>query len=479
VRVDLKLLRTSTFRLAAVYLVLFAVSVSAILAYVYWNTAVLIEQQSDDTVAAEVRGIAEQYQQRGIAGVIDTVTRRSQEGGGALYIFTNALGRRMAGNLPSLPVQAVGKHGWIEFSFPVETSHGLERHTARAFYTELEGGYRLVIGRDVEERRQLANIIRTSLMWALGLSLVLGIGGAVLVSRNFLRRIDAITGASRMIMAGDLSERMPVSGTGDELDRLAASLNEMLSQIERLMSGMKEISTNIAHDLRSPLTRVRARMENAIASDRKADYRFAVNEGLDDIDRLLVTFNALLSIARAEAGQVREGLKPIDAAEILSDVAELYGPTIEEAKGRLDVDLAPGISIRADRQLLTQAIANLMDNAIKYGCDPESAEGPIISLTLSSQGDQAVIAVGDHGPGIPETQREHAKERFVRLDESRSQPGNGLGLSLVVGIMKLHGGRIELDDNHPGLVARLVLPRLEHSAKDVISSPRNTANRLE
>jgi signal transduction histidine kinase len=464
VRIDLKLLRTSTFRLAAVYLVLFAVSVSAVLAYVYWNTAVLIERQSDDTIAAEVRGIAEQYQQRGIAGVIDTVASRSQESAGAVYIFTNALGRRMAGNLPSLPVEAVGEHGWIEFSFPLETSRGLDRHTARAFYTELEDGYRLVIGRDVEERRQLASIIRTSLVWALGLSLVLGIGSAVVVSRNFLRRIDAITGASRTIMAGNLSGRMPVSGTGDELDRLAASLNEMLNQIERLMSGMKEISSNIAHDLRSPLTRVRSRVENALASGRKADYQVALREGLDDIDRLLTTFNALLSIARAEAGQTSEGLKPVDAATIVSDVAELYGPTIEEAKGSLDVELAQGISIRADRQLLAQAIANLMDNAIKYGSDPTAARGPLISLRLTTSGRDAVIMVADQGSGIPAAQREHAKERFVRLDESRTQPGNGLGLSLVVGIMKLHCGRLDLDDNRPGLVARLVLPRLERTA---------------
>jgi len=461
VRTELKLLRTSTFRLAAVYLVLFAVSVSAILGYVYWNTAVLIEQQTDDTIAAEVRGIAEQYQQRGIAGVIDTVNRRSQDGSGALYIFTNALGRRMAGNLASLPVEAVKQHGWIEFSFPVETSSGLERHTARAFYTELEGGYRLVIGRDVEERRQLASIIRTSLMWALGLSLVLGIGSALLVSRNFLKRIDAITGSSRMIMAGDLSERMPITGTGDELDRLAGSLNEMLGQIERLMSGMKEISGNIAHDLRSPLTRVRARMERALVSGSKEDYRVALRDGLNDVDALLKTFNALLSIARAEAGQAREGLKPVDAAEILSGVAELYGPTIEDAKGRLDLELQPGISIRADRQLLAQAIANLMDNAIKYGCARGSNEGPSVTLRLAGEGDKAIITVADHGPGIPPEQREHAKERFVRLDQSRSQAGNGLGLSLVGGIMKLHGGQFELDDNHPGLVARLVFDRLE------------------
>ena len=262
-----KLFRTSTFRLSALYLVVFILSAGAILGHIYWNTAGLLERQTDDTIVAEVQGLADQYRIRGITGVLDTIHRRSRDDTGSIYLVTTPEGVRAAGNLVSVPDEvATDDSGWTEFPFNVKTSSGTEPHRARAYYTVLPGGNVLVVGRDIETMRQFATIIRTTLITSILIALALGIGGGLLTSRNFLRRVDSITGASRSIMRGDLSGRMPVKGTGDELDRLAQSLNQMLDQIERLMRGMQEVSSNVAHDLRTPLTRIKARAELALRS---------------------------------------------------------------------------------------------------------------------------------------------------------------------------------------------------------------------
>jgi signal transduction histidine kinase len=450
------LLRTSTFRLAALYLIVFALSVSALLGYVYWNTTVLLERQTDETTRAEVQALADQYRLRGLRGIIDTIQRRSTDDSGSVYLLADAKGQRIAGNLTSLPPMPQAEASWIEFPLQVEKGSARERHIARAFHTDLAGGFNLVVGRDVEALRQFGNIIRRTIFYALAIALVLGLGGGLLMSRNFLRRVDAITEASRTIMAGNMSGRMPVQGSSDELDRLALALNEMLDQIESLMAGMKEVSSNVAHDLKTPLTRIKARVEAALRSGHEADYRAALESTVDDSDRLLETFNALLSIARAEAGQSRSGLAAVDASTIIADVVELYEPMAEEEGGSLVSQTQAGLSVMGDRQLLSQALTNLLDNALKYGA--REGETPQITVTGKIEADKVVITVADHGEGIPPEDRTRVTERFVRLDSSRSKPGNGLGLSLVSGVMKLHKGALLLEDNNPGLAARLVLP---------------------
>ena len=458
-----KLLQTSTFRLSALYLLLFALSVGAILAYVYWNTAVLLERQTDETIKAEIQGLAEQYRYRGLAGIADTVRRRSSHDSAAIYLLFTSDGKPVTGNLNTIPIHTASEDGWIEFPYSAKAGTILESHTARAFLAELPGDYGLIVGRDVEEMRQFASLIRTTLIGALLITLVLGLGGGIVMSRNFLRRVDAITAASRSIMAGDLSGRMPVHGTGDELDRLAQSLNEMLDQIGRLMSAMQEVSSNVAHDLRTPLTRLKARAESALRQGSPSDYKDALERTIEESDRLLQAFNALLSIARAEAGEAREGLQPIDAGEILTDVVELYQPFAEEQGGSIRLETVPGLNVRANRQLLAQAISNLVDNALKYGVGKDS-EGPDVAVTGAAEGDEVVITVADRGPGIRPEDRGRVVERFIRLDESRSKPGNGLGLSLVAGVMTLHGGRLVLEDNAPGLRAKLIVPRFHASS---------------
>jgi signal transduction histidine kinase len=462
VRNSLKLFQTSTFRLAALYLVLFALSVGALLGYVYLNTAVLLERQTDDTIRAEVQALADQYRLRGLTGIIDTVQRRSQEDTGSIYLLTDPSSARIAGNIDQLPPEAKNDStNWIEFPVNVKRGGKVESHTARAFHTDLSGDYELVAGRDVEALRQFDALIRHTIYGTLGIALVLGLGIGLLLSRNLLRRVDAITDASRHIMDGNMAGRMPVSGSGDELDRLAQALNEMLDQIERLMAAMKEVSSNVAHDLKTPLTRIKARVESALRSGNANEYHEALDKTVEESDRLLQTFNSLLSIARAESGQSRAGFESVDAAAVLGDVAELYEPMAEEEGGKLTFAAAPGLMIRADRQLVAQAISNLIDNALKYGAD--DGQPPDIAVSGTIEDGHVVIAVCDHGPGIPAADRERVLERFVRLDASRSKPGNGLGLSLVAGVMKLHNGSLALEDNAPGLRVKLVLP-LQHAA---------------
>jgi signal transduction histidine kinase len=299
---------------------------------------------------------------------------------------------------------------------------------------------------------------------------VLGLGGGIFVARRVLHRIDAMTGTTQRIMAGDLSGRLPVGRSGDELDRLAENLNAMLERIEALMMGLKEVSDNIAHDLKTPLTRLRNRAEEALAkSGNEVDYRAALERTIEESDGLIQTFNALLMIARAESGQARDNMDDFDAAEVAHGIQELYEPLAEDSGLTLNVR-AESARLHGNRELISQALANLVENAIKYG-QPQPAAQPLgadavkgtgrgqdILIEAKRDGDQVLLSVTDHGPGIPQADRKHAIERFVRLEASRSQPGSGLGLSLASAVATLHGGYLRLSDAGPGLCATLAIP---------------------
>jgi signal transduction histidine kinase len=445
----------------AVYLVLFTISVGAILGYVYWNTAVLLERQGDETIKAEITGLAEQYRQGGLRQLVRTVASRSRNPSDNVYLLANVSGNHLAGNLNALPPGVTGGTGWTEFSYSVPTPKGRVPHLARAQFFVLAGGFKLVVGRDVQERRRFAQLIKRALIWALGLTLALGIASGIFLSRTLLRRVEAISQTSRAIMAGDLSERMAVSGTGDELDQLAASLNEMLEQIERLMTGMREVTDNVAHDLKTPLTRLRARVEDALRGGSKNEYKTALEQTLIESDDLLKTFNALLSIARLEAGEARAGLVEVDASQLVLDLAELYEPLAEDAGFRFTFEAEEGLRIKADRQLISQALANLIDNAMKYAQGPGSNQAPDIALSVRGVDNDVVLCVADNGPGVAKKDRDRVIDRFVRLDGARTKPGNGLGLSLAAGIAKLHNGQLRLEDNEPGLRVELILPAID------------------
>ncbi|HWZ37401.1 MAG TPA: ATP-binding protein [Bradyrhizobium sp.] len=464
-----KLIRTTAFRLTLVYLFLFALFAASLLGYFAWNTRRMITEQITTTVNGEVSEITELYGRRGLHGLFLAIENRALRPGANLYLVTTPTGQMIAGNVGSLAPGVMGTTGWSETAYRRMDEEDNAYHRALVNVTQLSGGFRLLVGRDLEERRRLFGIVARAAQWSILVVVVLGIGGGIFVARRVLQRIDAMTGTAQRIMAGDLSDRLPVGRSGDELDRLASNLNAMLERIEALMMGLKEVSDNIAHDLKTPLTRLRNRAEEALAkSGCEADYRAALERTIEESDGLIRTFNALLMIARAESGQARGNMDDFDATEVAEGIHELYEPLAEDGGMSLRLKTAP-TPLHGNRELIGQALANLVENAIKYGrpAEPKPAEpkGSVVSLDARQiliearrEGDQVLLSVTDHGPGIPESERKHAMERFVRLDSSRSQPGSGLGLSLASAVATLHGGELRLGDSYPGLVATLVLP---------------------
>jgi signal transduction histidine kinase len=467
-----KLFRTTTFKLTLVYLTVFALFAAFLLGYFALNTRRLITEQITETVNAEITGLSEQYRIGGIRRLVIVVDARARRPGSSLYLVTTYNGDALAGNVTSLPPGILDNPGWTETAYRrLDEAEGPARqakpthpaHEALVRVFQLPGGFRLLVGRDLEERERIFHIVLAAGRWSVAIVIVLGLAGGLFVSRRVLRRVDAMTETTKSIMDGNLGGRLPVAGTGDELDRLAQNLNAMLERIESLMQGLKEVSDNIAHDLKTPLTRLRNRAEQALrGADNDAEYRTALEATIEESDGLIRTFNALLMIARAESGQARDDMNEFDAAEIAHDVGELYEPLAEEKGIALKVEADAPARLKGNRELISQALANLVDNAIKY-TEPETvkangAASEIVVQALNS-GDRILLTVADTGPGIPEADRGHVVERFVRLEQSRSQPGSGLGLSLASAVARLHGGELTLEDNHPGLKSVIALPR--------------------
>jgi signal transduction histidine kinase len=454
-----KLLRTTAFKLTLVYLTVFALFAAFLLVYFAWNTRRLITEQITQTVDAEITGLAEQYRQGGIRRLVFVVDARSRRPGSSLYLVTTRAGEGLAGNVGSLATGILETSGWTETAYRrLDDPDGAEHHAlVRVF--QLPAGFRLLVGRDLEERERLHDIVLAAGRWSLAIVIVLGVAGGFFVTRRVLKRVDAMTETTRQIMDGDLTGRLPIAGTGDELDRLATNLNAMLERIEALMHGLKEVSDNIAHDLKTPLTRLRNRCEEALRlAEDESQYRAALESTIEESEALIRTFNALLMIARAESGQARDGMTEFDAAEIARGVGELYEPLADDKGIHLTVEAPAAAPVHGNRELISQALANLVDNAIKYGAGMNGADAEIL-VTAVEEGDRILLAVADGGRGIPAADRSRAVERFVRLEQSRSQPGSGLGLSLASAVARLHGGELKLEDNHPGLKTVISLPR--------------------
>ncbi len=427
-----KLLRATAFRLTLVYLLVFALFAAFLLGYFALNTRRLITEEITSTVDAEITGLAEQYNQGGIRRLVFVIETRSRRPGSSLYLVTTPSGEGLAGNIGSLVPGVLAKPGWMETAYRRIEDPETAEHHALVRVLQLPGGFRLLVGRDLEERERLFDIIATAGRWSVAIVIILGIAGGVFVSKRVLNRVDAMTHTAQTIMAGDLSERLPIAGSGDELDRLASNLNAMLERIEALMRGLREVSDNVAHDLRTPLTRLRNRAEEALRTAKdEPGYRSALEATIEESDGLIRTFNALLMIARAELGEARENMSEFDAAEVAQDVSELYEPLADTKGLALRVEATPA-PVKGNRELVSQALANLVDNAIKYA-EPQghAANGTPaeILVTAGSEGDRIKLAVRDGGPGIPEPDRAHVIERFVRLEQSRTKPGSGLGLS--------------------------------------------------
>jgi signal transduction histidine kinase len=481
-----KLIRTTAFRLTLVYLFLFALFAASLLGFFAWNTRHLITEQITATVNAETGEVSDIFGRRGLRGLVLTIENRALRPGANLYLVTTPAGQAVAGNVGSLSPGVMATTGWSETAYRRLDDQDSTNHFALVKVTELSSGFRLLIGHDLEERRRLFGIVAHAAQWSVLIVVVLGLGGGIFVARRVLRRIDAMTGTTQRIMAGDLSGRLPVGRSGDELDRLARNLNAMLERIEALMMGLKEVSDNIAHDLKTPLTRLRNRAEEALAKSRtEAEYRSALERTIEESDGLIGTFNALLMIARAESGQARGNMDDFDAADVARGIHELYEPLAEDdgMTLRVKVESAP---LHGNRELISQALANLVENAIKYG-KPDGTVQPLaptaetdrkeILIEAKRVGDRVLLSVTDHGPGIPVADRKHAVERFVRLEASRTLPGSGLGLSLASAVATLHGGDLRLDDAHPGLIATLAIPALSGTSERLAAQTQDVSQK--
>jgi signal transduction histidine kinase len=458
-----KLVRSTAFRLTLVYLVVFALYAAALIAYFALNTGRLITEQITETVDPDIAELTEQYSVGGLRRLLLIIENRSLRPGSSLYLLTAPNGQALAGNFGSLAPGVLEHTGWSETVYRrLDDPEGAE-HRALVRVEQLSGSFRLVVGRDLEERARMREIITAAARGSIALVIVLGLAGGFFVTRRVLKRFDAMTETSQRIMAGDLSGRLPVTGIGDEVDRLAINLNVMLERIEALMLGLKEVSDNIAHDLKTPLTRLRNRCEAALRiAKSEPDYRAALESMLDESDGLIRTFDALLMIARAESGQARDNMIAFDAAEIVRSVGDLYEPLAEEKGLAITIDAPEPAIVTGNRELLSQAVANLVDNAIKYARPEDDLDRGVpkeIVLAARQENDRTLLTVADRGPGIPEADRSRALERFVRLPQSNLEPGSGLGLSLAAAVARLHGGELTLEDNAPGLRVVIALPR--------------------
>jgi signal transduction histidine kinase len=440
------------------YAALFSLSVLALGGFVYWAVDLLVDRQREQTVQAELQGLVGEFRAYGLPGLARAIESRiaPERVGDGIYLLVDGLGRPLAGNLVSWPNAAEQRGPWLVF--PVER-RGVDRadvHIAYGIEFPMPGGFRLLVGQNTQSAARVLQVITDVFLLGVLAMLLLAIAGGLLFSRNFLRRIEAINRGAERVRSGDVAYRMPVGAAGDEFDRLGANLNAMLDEIGRLMAAIRAVTDNIAHDLRSPLTRLRNRLEEIAAGDAPPEgRRAAIEAAIGEADQVLATFRALLSIADAESGAALAERERVDLSRIATDAAELYEALAEEQGTIVERAIEPGIGVIGNRQLLFQMIANLLDNALKHGSGP-------VRVSLSAGREDVYLAVSDRGPGIPEAARERVLERFVRLDTSRSTAGTGLGLSLAAAIVRLHGGQLVLTDNRPGLQVSITLPVALH-----------------
>ena len=442
---------SSSFRLALIYMALFGVSVLILLGFIYWSTAGTMTRQVDETIEVEINGLAEHYRSDGLTGlsaiIADRVSNRS--GGSAIYLLTDRNRTPVVGNLNRWPPAEPDADGWLLFplSSPDET---VQRARARTF--QLRGGFHLLVGRDIHDLELAKRRIVSALVWGLLITVVLAMIGGTMMTRSTVRRLEAITRTSREIMAGDLSRRIPEDGSGDDFDLVAVSLNAMLARIETLMEEVKRVSDNIAHDLKTPLTRLKGDLEQ-LEAELDGRQPEPLQRALEEADGLLATFSALMRIARIESGARRAAFAEVDLATVVSDAVSLYRALADERGQTLSLRIVQRPHLSGDRDLLFQVLANLLDNAIKF-----TPDGGDIEVELDSADAQALLTIADAGPGIPEKYRDKVLQRFYRLEQSRSTPGNGLGLSLAAAVVKLHDGTLRLRDNNPGLRVEMQFP---------------------
>jgi signal transduction histidine kinase len=453
-----KTLRSSTLKLALVCVALFSAAVFLLLGYVYWSTAGYLRSRSDHLISAERAMLVETYDTAGRDGLAAAIEgriaeRRLEDG---VYLLADASFAVIAGNLQSWPAALGGAAGSGNFRAPEWKPNAAERPLLRATYNTLPDGSHLLVGRDIDDLDEFAETINTALAWGVALMFVLAGVAGVSVTRRTVGRIEAINATSRAIMRSGLGRRIPLRGTSDEWDHLAENLNAMLQRIEELVRENKEVSDNVAHDLRTPLTRMRGRLERAYNGERDSERdRMLIADTIQDLDQVLRTFSSVLRISQIEAHGRRAGFRVVNLAEIAGQVAELFDAAAEERGSRITFIGGESVAVLGDRDLLFDALSNLLDNAIRHG-----GPGDIV-VEVAEDTTGPAVSFADRGPGIPLDEHEHVLKRFYRLERSRSDPGNGLGLSLVAAVAQLHDASIEMVDNYPGLRIRVRFPPAE------------------
>jgi signal transduction histidine kinase len=451
-----KLFRTTAFKLSLAYFVLFSLGAWLVLTGVGRRVEQVLDEQVAETIDAEIARLTELYGEGGLRQLVASVERRARAPGGSIFIVSTAAGEYIAGNIVASPMLAAQGDALDETIYRRRGEGEEILHHALARLVVLPGGFRLLVGHDIGDHRVLRRILRQGLGESLLWLALVGTLGGLFVAYRLLERVDAMSASARRIMAGDLDQRLEETGAGDELDRLAENLNAMLARIGELMTGLREVSDNIAHDLKTPLTRLRNRAEEISRADASAEEtRAALGGIIAESEALIRVFDALLTIARAEAGYSSDMMTDVDAGEIAADIVELYEPLAEEQGAQLHADVGARLMVRGNRELLGQALVNLVDNALKYGAE---AEKPAVLVSARRVGGSIEICVADQGPGVPPQDRERVIGRFVRLESSRSRPGSGLGLSLAAAVARLHHGSLRLEDNAPGLRVVVSLP---------------------
>lgn len=463
------LLRRTPFRLTLLFLALFAAAASAILAYVYFASASEARIKAEEDVRGEMKVLTGIYKERGMDALNRALIDRSLSGGSDLYLLMDRDGGRITGSLSISPIEQMeAPEQWITFPFTDTDLEGrVTRPEVRGLQVRLAGGEMLLVGASLSDTQAYLARLTQALWGAMGIVLLLGLAGGVLVSRNLERSMGRLKTVVAAVQEGDLKVRATVRNSGDELDELGQGLNTMLDRLEASMASIRHAGDAIAHDLRSPLTRMRAKLEVSLmdAEAGRIDGVDAVQLALDEADNLLKTFNTVLAIARLQAAAGRTpDPKVFDAAELAADMAELYEPASEDKGLEFTAEIERGLMIEGNQPFLAQALANIIDNAIKY----TPTGGAVMLRVRRRSSGEIEFSVTDTGPGVPEEDRERVIERFVRLDNSRTEAGSGLGLSLVGAVMEAHGGRVMLDEGPgeyggfgPGLRVALVLPAAE------------------
>lgn len=464
------LMNTTAARLSALYLVLFSVCAVVLVLYMTSVAARFVVNETRSAISEEIEQLNGAYTRGGVRRLVIELDRRSRAPGANLYLVADQTGRILSGNVLAIQPGVLENEGWTTRPFTyarygddqalVEDHEKAPRAIAQVI--SIQNGMRVLVGRDLGEPQKFRDVVRRALTIAL---LIMGFGGLLIwffVGRRALARIDRMSAASARIMQGDLSGRLPVTAANDEFDRMSSSLNAMLARIETLNDGLREVSDSIAHDLKTPLTRLRNRAEAALTSradgDDPAPLRAAITDMMDEADNLIKIFNALLLISRVEAGYSKAQMAEVSLTDIATDLQDLYEPLAEEAGASLTLADSDAVTVSGNRELIGQAITNVLDNALKYAAGEGGATVITMRVKRSADGRFGSIEISDNGPGIAEEDRERVLERFVRLDTSRSRPGSGLGLSLVGAIMHLHAGTIELSDANPGLLVTLSFP---------------------